>query len=174
MAGNDLVTIQITGDRELMVRMKDMPLAVMQALKIKVQSLSLMLEGYIKTQKLNGQVLNRITGALSRSIFQKVVASVGSVMGFVFSSGDVKYAAIHEYGGTIQSPGGTAYMMKEDGMAQFVSNAAATADMPRTQPHTIHMPERSYMRSSLRDKQNEITLGMKTAVVQAIQKQVKG
>lgn len=169
-----LVSVEVVGDRELVARLAAMPVAVLEMLKVKVKTLAIDLEGYIKVNKLDGQVLNRVTGALSRSINNRVDAVAGAVWGLVFSAGDVKYAAIHEYGGVIHSPGGTAYFMKEDGMAQFVSNAAAKDDMLRTKPHNITMPERSFMRTGLADKAASISLGMKEAIIQGIQKQVKG
>jgi hypothetical protein len=38
-------------------------------------------------------------------------------------------------------------------MATFVSNASALADrLPRTKPHSIPIPERSYMRSAFEER----------------------
>lgn len=169
-----LVSIEMQGDSSLVARLTDMPATVRAILQAKVRALAADLEGYIKVNKLDGQVLNRVTGALSRSINNRVEVIAGAVWGLVFSAGDVKYAAIHEYGGVIHSPGGTAYILKSDGMAQFVSNANAKADMARTQPHDIHMPERSFMRTGLADKAASISLGMKEAIVRGIQKAVTG
>jgi phage gpG-like protein len=65
----------------------------------------------------------------------------------------IPYAKIHEFGGTIHHPGGTAYFIGQDGMATFVSNASALADrLPRTKPHSIPIPERSYMRSAFEER----------------------
>lgn len=168
-----LLNVTITGGKELVAKFGYLSAEIQAALYIKSLELALMLEAYIKTSKLNGQVLNRVTGALSRSLNNKVdKISGGGVVGRVFSSGDVKYAGIHEYGGTINHPGGTAYVInpKKAHMMMFVSNKTATADMARTRPHQIKMPERSFMRSSLRDKSQQISLGLKEAVVKAAQR----
>lgn len=170
-----LINVTLVGERETLAKIKGLAPAVDQALYLKIKVLSLKLEKHIKTNKLNGQVLNRITGALARSIHSTVDRTRNAVMGKVFSSGDVKYARIHEYGGTIQHPGGTAYIIdpKKRGLAMFISNKAATPDMKRTQPHPIKMPERSYMRTGLRDMSTEISTGMKKSVIDTIRKRIE-
>jgi phage gpG-like protein len=69
---------------------------------------------------------------------------------------NVKYAGIHEFGGEIQHPGGTAYFPDKTGQLRWVSNAAARPEMPRTRAHKIPMPERSFLRSGLRDRAAQI------------------
>lgn len=160
-----LVEITLVGDKELMARFDAIPHAAVVALEVKVRSLALELEAWVKTRKLNGQVLNRISGALSRSINNKVVVAGTSVMGHVFSSGDVKYAAIHEFGGFI--PAHIIIPKKAHALA-FGGGFYAKVNHPGS-----HMPERSFLRSSLTDMSKEISLGMKTAVIEAIQKQVR-
>ncbi len=169
-----IVNVTITGGKQLLSRVKGLPEAINEALRLKVKMLALKLEALVKTGKLNGQVLNRITGALARSIHHEVMDKGAVVIGRIFSSGDVKYAGIHEYGGTINHPGGTAYILspKKAQLMMFVSNKNATGDMPRTKPHPIKMPERSFMRSSLTQMSEEISLGMKKSVVSAIQKRI--
>jgi phage gpG-like protein len=63
----------------------------------------------------------------------------------------VPYAAIHEYGGTIQHPGGTAYIVTRRG-ARFISNAEAETtrrQVRRTRPHPITIPARPYLRPAV-------------------------
>jgi phage gpG-like protein len=78
---------------------------------------------------------------------QQITGSDGAV-GIRYGS-KVPYAAIHEYGGTINHPGGTAYFMAGEGRIGFVSNAKATSDMPRTKPHAITIPARAYLGPAL-------------------------
>lgn len=166
-----LMNITLVGDRELVLRLQRMPGAVEAALRIKVTELALRLENYIKTQKLNGQVLNRISGRLARSIANKVTASTHEIMARVFSSGDVKYAGIHEFGGK------TSPHIIEPKKASVLAFAGADGGMVfarRVNHPGSKMPERSYMRSSLHDMSTEISMGMKTAVVRTIQKSVRG
>lgn len=64
-----------------------------------------------------------------------------------WGSRDVEYALAHELGATIEHPGGTAYMIGDDGKAVFVSNdSPAAAELPRTKPHQIVLPARPYLR----------------------------
>jgi phage gpG-like protein len=163
-----ILNVVITGDRELIRKFESMPAAVRSALAIKVQELALRLEAYIKTSKLDGQVLRRITGRLSRSISNKVMVEEDLVLGTVFSSGDVKYAAIHEFGGQT-SP--HIIEPKNASVLAFMMNGKQVFARRVHHPGS-KMPERSFMRSSLRDMSEEISLGMKESVVQAIQQAV--
>ena len=165
-----LVSITVKGDRELMARLDKMPLAVQAALTVKVRSLALRLEAWVKTRKLNGQVLNRITGRLARSIQNKVETAAHFVLARVFSSGDVKYAGIHEFGGK------TAPHIIEPKKANVLAFTVGGEERfaRRVNHPGSKMPERSYMRSSLRDMSTTISTEMKQAVVQAAIKQVKG
>lgn len=166
-----IVNVTLVGDKALIARLEAMPAAVNQALFVKVTSLSLKLEKLVKVGKLNGAVLNRITGALSRSIHSRVDRNAMAVIGRVFSSGDVKYAAIHEYGGKtaphIIEP-------KRAGVLAFMGKGGGMVFAKRVNHPGSRMPERSFLRSSLNDMSREISLGMKEAVVNAVRKQVKG
>lgn len=65
----------------------------------------------------------------------------------------VPYAGIHETGGVIQHPGGTAYLVLSGAFgsgAVFISNKkAGTSSLKRTRPHPIPMPARPYLRPTL-------------------------
>lgn len=166
-----LINITLVGDKELIARLDKVPMAAMAALRVKVMQLALKLENYVKTQKLNGQILNRISGRLARSIANKVTASASEVFARVFSSGDVKYAGIHEFGGT------TAPHIIEPKKASVLAFAGADGGMVfarRVHHPGSKMPERSFLRSSLHDMSTEISLGMKSAVVRSVQKLVEG
>lgn len=128
------------------------------------------LAGYIKASKLSGNPLNRRSGRLSSSVHPVDQSSGETISAGAGGGAGVPYAKIHEYGGTINHPGGTAYFVSALlGRTFFVSNASAlAASLPRTQPHTIDMPERSYMRSGLRDKAPSGIEALRTAVKEAI------
>ena len=112
----------------------------------------------------------RACGWLARSITNKVTYDADSVMARVFSSGDVKYAAIHEFGGTT-SPH-VIEPKKASALAFVVGGKQVFAR--RVNHPGSKMPMRSFLRSSLHDMSTEISTGMKQAVVEAIQKDVKG
>lgn len=166
-----IVNITVHGDKELIARFKAMPAVVNQVLYAKVLALALKLEKLVKTGKLNGQVLNRITGALARSIHNKVDRLSHSVMGRVYSSGDVKYAGIHEYGGKT-----SAHVIepKKASVLAFMGKGGKMVFAKSVNHPGSKMPERSFLRSSLNDMSREISLGLKEAVIKGIQQQVKG
>jgi HK97 gp10 family phage protein len=157
-----MLNIQVVGDRELIARFDAMPTKIRSALLRKVTALALMLEAKVKDEKLSGQVLNVRSGALRRSIFNEVTDTATEVTGKVASSGDVKYAGIHEFGGTINIPEitakGKALAFMMGGKQVFFKKVAA---------HTITMPERSFMRSSLKDMEGQIREGLTQTVREA-------
>lgn len=166
-----IVNVTVVGDAALIARFKDMPRAVNEALYKKVYSLALKLEKLVKTGKLNGQVLNRITGALSRSIHNVVNRDLSSVIARVFSSGDVKYAGIHEYGGKTAPH---VIEPKKASVLAFMGKGGSMVFARKVNHPGSKMPERSFLRSSLRDMSTEISMGMKQAVIGAVQAKVKG
>jgi phage gpG-like protein len=125
----------------------------------KVRALTANLQRHIVADKLQGQVLNHRTGALSRSI-QHVTDVQGDVAtGRVFSSGDVKYAAIHEFGG--RTPPHDIYPDKAQALAFMMGGEQIFAKVvhhPGSQ-----MPERSFMRSGLADMADEIVASLREA-----------
>ena len=147
-----MLSVQLIGDKELIARLSGMPSKLQAALVRKVSTLALQLEAKVKNDKLSGQVLNVKTGNLRRSIANEVQQSSDSVTGRVFSSGDVKYAAIHEFGGDIKKSVTMAWGKPVKNPKEF----------------TFHYPERSYMRSSLTDMKDQITEGLHQAVMEAL------
>ena len=68
---------------------------------------------------------------------------------------NVQLGNVHEYGATIQHPGGTPYLRGPTagpGQARFISKATADGlprAVPVTKAHEITIPERSFMRATL-------------------------
>lgn len=154
-----MLNVSLVGDRELMAKLEAMPQRVHDALLKKVTLLALQLEAKVK-QKLSGDVLNVRSGALRRSIFEAVADQLSSVIGKVASSGDVKYAGIHEFGGTI--PAHEVLPDKAKALAFIVGGKQVFAR--RVQIPDVQMPERSYLRSALAEMAQEITEGLREAV----------
>lgn len=160
-----IVTVSITGDKTLIAKYDRMPESIALALQRKVTALTLKLERKIKAEKLNGQVLNRVTGRLARSITHEVDVEPNGVYGRVFSTGDVKYAAIHEFGG--QTTPHVIYPKKAQALS-FMGSGGNRVFAKKVNHPGSKMPERSFMRSALRDMSTEISTGLKTAVIDAI------
>ena len=130
-----------------------MPDKVRQRLEYHVNLMAQKLLSHVVRDKLMGQVLNRVTGALGRSIQETVTTTATSVTGKVYSAGDVVYGRIHEYGETV---------------TRRVSQAWGR---PMKNPRDVvfHYPERSFMRTSLADYKDEIIQHIKQGVAEGLQ-----
>ena len=143
-----MLNLTLVGEKEFVAKLDEMPVAIRRILSSKLMELGERLKTHIQRDKLSGQVLNVVTGALRRSITRGPVEEVGEGLSVaVFSAGDVKYAGIHEFGGTTKPHD------------IYPKNAQALAFMMGGQQifaKVVHhpgskMPERSFMRSSLDD-----------------------
>ena len=107
-------------------------------------------------------LLHRVTGNLARSI-QKIVAETPSaITAMVYSAGDVKYAAIHEYGGVIHHPGSYKFQVFKIGGKTIFTHGTVAHDIP--------IPMRSFMRTSLAENKEKIIASMNAAVLEGIMK----
>ncbi len=159
-----MMNVTLVGDRELIAKFDAMPRKVHDALLKKVTVLALELEAKVKA-KLSGDVLNVRSGALRRSIFEAISDSLTSVIGKVASSGDVKYAAIHEFGGVI--PAHEIVPDKAQALAFVIGGKqvfAARVNIP-----AVTMPQRSFLRSALAEMEPEIVEGLREAVREGMQ-----
>jgi phage gpG-like protein len=150
------VEIQLDGAKAALQRI---PPEVATAVAAKVRALTVNLQHHIVADKLQGQVLNHRSGALGRSI-QQVTETHGDVAeGRVFSAGDVKYAAIHEFGG--KTPAHDIFPKKAEALAFMMGGEQVFAKVVH-HPGSV-IPERSYMRSGLYDMAEEIIAGIRDA-----------
>lgn len=154
-----MITVTVD-DTKVQAWLKDMPVRVRNRLISTVSILAEKLRNHVVQDKLMGQVLNRRTGRLGQSIQQRVETFPQAVFGVVYSSGDVPYARIHEYGGktaahVIEARNAKALSFLMNGQQVF----ARRVNHPGS-----NIPERSYMRSSLADMKDEIVRKMTLAV----------
>lgn len=161
-----MLNFELRGDAALITKINAAPERVRKELTKEVTALVLLLEGNIKRDKLSGQVLHVRTGNLRRSIHAvlPVTQTDTGVFGKVVQSGDVKYGAIHEFGGrtpahVIEAKRGKALAFMMGGKMAF----AKRVNHPGSQ-----MPERSFMRSALADMRNTISDRLQAAVKQGI------
>ena len=153
--------IEVVGEEAVLARLDALPPKLRAALYRKLSYLTLYLEGYIKTQKLSGQVLNVVTGRLRRSIYSRVTQSDTEVIGSVSSSGDVKYAAIHEFGFDGEE---TVRAHTREIKTAFGKAISPKRVEVKSFSRHVHMPERSFMRSSFTDLKDMLTKGIQDAV----------
>ena len=155
--------ITVRGDKELIAKLGAMPDRVRTELRREVNYLAVKMLQLIQS-KLRGPVLNYITGRLFRSIQERVTETSTSVVARLFSAGDDKYAGIHEFGGTINIPEIRPVNAR---VLHWVGGSGDVFAM-YARAHTVTMPERSFMRSSLTDMRSEIVEGMRAAVMRGL------
>ena len=115
--------------------------------------------------KLSGEVLNVRSGALRRSIGYSVVPTPAGPTASVFSRG-VPYAAIHEFGGTTKPH---LIEAKNAQALRFYSNRWAMMIYRKSVNHPGSViPERSYLRSALREMEPEIRRELLRALIKQI------
>lgn len=162
---SDGVTIEVDASRVL-AKFDGLPREVHDALLAKVSALTLQLEAKV-AGKLSGEVLQVRTGALRRSIFSTVDdQGATGVYGSAASSGDVKYAAIHEFGyvGTEAVKAHIRHITQAFGQSLKQAVDAQVNAFSRK----MNMPERSFLRSSLADMKDTIIADLTEAVQSAL------
>ena len=159
-----MLTVQLTGADALDKRLQNLPTALQSALQAKAADLADRLRRHVTDDKLSGQVLRIRTGALKASIAAEVTDQTDQVLVRVFSSGDVKYAAIQEYGG--QTSPHDIVPDKAKVLAFFAHGGTVFAK--RVHHPGSHIPERSYLRSSLADMADQIVADFKDAAAAAL------
>lgn len=158
-----MLNVTLVGSTQLIAKLDSMPTNVRLALKRRVTALAIKLTARVVNDKLSGQVLNVVSGALRRSIFWKIVEdSSTAVIAKVASSGDVKYAAIHEFGG--KTPPHDIYPTNAEALHFFMGGREVFAKVVH-HPGSV-MPERSFLRSSLDEMRDEIERELNAAVVE--------
>jgi phage gpG-like protein len=139
-----------------------MPERIRDALSAKSNALAAALQERIR-QKLAGEVLQTRSGALAASIVASITEEPQGVAVRIAPT-DVKYAAIHEFGGTI--PPHQIVPDKAKALAFAIGDKQAFAT--RVQIPAVTMPARSYMRSSLAEMAEAIREGLGEAVGEAL------
>jgi hypothetical protein len=163
-----MLSITVTGDGTLDAKLDGLPAAVLAAVAARSAVLADQLLTLVRS-RLAGGVLQPRTGAFGASIGVDGPTIAGdSVVTTLFSGGDLKYAAIQEYGG-VTSP----HDILPSRAKALAFLAGGGEVFVRIVHHPgSHMPERSYLRSSLAQMAGEIDAGIKSAVVDAVRAQM--
>ena len=156
-----MITVTVSGDAALVQRLDLMPQRLRENLAAAVGSLSEQLRGIVD-RKLSGEVLQRRSGALAASVDVRISQNA-TTLGAALAT-DIRYAAIHEYGGTIAArelrpQGARALAFPWRGKQRFF----ARVEIPQ-----VKMPERSFMRAALDEIAPEIRAVMAEAAQAAV------
>jgi phage gpG-like protein len=115
-------------------------------------------------QKVSGPVLKNKTGTLRRKINSQFQDSGDSIIGSVGLA--LVYGAIHEYGGVTR-----AHVIQARNKKALAFQASGQSIVRKSVQHPgSKMPERSFLRSSLRENEARI----KAAIDAAVSRGVKG
>lgn len=151
--------VTVIGADRVAQKLRDMPSRIREALFKAVQQQWLGLQGYIVQSKLSGQVLHRVTGNLASSInaggansLSTLVESGDAIIGTVGTK--VRYARLHEYGATVNVP---AY-----------NRTSKLGKSYTVRSHKATYPERSFLRSGIRDRADQIRNNIAVAMRKAV------
>ena len=144
------ITVTVSGGKEIaacFMRIRDQVRVRMVAV---MDTFGTGLVGYIRQNKLSGQVLNQRTGHLSRAVNNRTETTdtrVASVVGVNLR--EAAYGRAHEYGfnGTVTVNAHTRMMTMV-----FGKKVAPHEVMVREHTMKMNVRERSYMRTSLREE----------------------
>lgn len=156
--------ISVTGAEALDERLENLPAVVLAAVASTSAALAQQLADIVQ-QKLTGGVLQSRTGALAASIGVAGPAIDGDrVVTTVYSAGDLKYAAIQEFGGV--TPPHDILPERAKALAFVIGGRRVFAKVVHHPGSRV--PERSYLRSSLAEMAGQIEADMKAAVIAAV------
>jgi hypothetical protein len=147
-----MFALELSGLDDARARLDAYPAVLAAALDAKAAELAAALVDLVQNDKLSGGVLNVRSGALRDSIVASISADADDVVASVDSTGDVKYAAIQEYGGKTSAH--EILPVKAQALA-FVAGGAQRFARRVEHPGSL-IRERSYLRSSLDDMRDEI------------------
>jgi phage gpG-like protein len=160
-----IVDFKVENDRELTAKIVGIADRLQREIILSLNTVNTQLQRSIVSDKLSGQVLKSHSGNLKRSIVQIPAEQDGDVItGGVGLASTAPYGLIHEFGGVIHIPeirprnAKSLHWVGKGGEEVFAMHAAA---------HDVHMPERSFMRSSFSEFRDRIEEEMREAVRRA-------
>ncbi|RBP15873.1 bacteriophage HK97-gp10 putative tail-component [Roseiarcus fermentans] len=161
-----MFALELDGLDEAAARLDGCPAALRAALAAKAVELAAALADRVRTDKLSGGVLNVRSGALRDSIAAEVSTDGDGVAASVASTGDVKYAAIQEYGG--KTAAHEILPAKAQALA-FVVGGALRFARKVEHPGSV-IPERSYLRATLDEMSGDIVAALADAAAELLER----
>ena len=154
-----MITGQITGVDKVIARFGGMTNRVRDELRETIKTLGFDLQAYVQRNKLSGQVLRNRSGHLRSSIhpsFFETDTSVSAIVGT-----NVEYAAIHEYGFDDTEDVREHLRTITQAFGREINPVTFTVHAFTRQ---MHMPVRSFLRTSLLENGEHIKAELKAAV----------
>ena len=159
-----MITAKLENGKERTKRFKDSIPEIQNGVQKEIMRLALKMTGKVMG-KLSGDVLRVRTGRLRRSIHPEWDFKQGYSGATVGTN--VEYAGIHEYGfsGSVLVKSFQREMTKA-----FGKPISPTQVTVRAHTRNINMPERSFLRTTLREMNSEITDSLQLAVTKELNK----
>ena len=156
-----MITVEIVGTEAVIQRLKEVPPRVMGLVRQAVMAETYNLERAAK-QKVSGPVLKNRSGTLRRKINSQFEDRGDRIIGRVGLS--LIYAAIHEYGGVTR-----AHVIRPRNKKALAFQVGGQSLVRKSVQHPgSKMPERSYLRSSLRENKARILAAIDAAVARGV------
>lgn len=154
-----MINYHVDGDANLSATVDRIDAEVRQS--IARSTLKLLIK--VKREKLNGQVLNKRTGRLGRSITQKLIELSNGVAGIVGTN--VEYAPPHEYGFK-----GDVTVKAHLRMIKMAFGKSINPKQVNIKAHTrkVDLPEKSFLRSALEEMRKEIKQDLEVSIQRGI------
>jgi phage gpG-like protein len=153
----------LDGAEALDLQLSALPANLLARLEAKARDLAAALAAKVRDDKLSGQALETRSGALKASIGVDISLDGGGVTATVGSYGDVKYAAIQEYGG--HTAAHEILPNKAQALAFMVGGALRFAR--RVEHPGSAIPAHFYLSSSLEESRDEIIAELSAAATEA-------
>ena len=153
----------LTGADELETQLADLPANIRARLDAKARDLAAALVAKVRNQKLSGEALQTKTGTLKNSISADISLEGGALKATVGSFGDVKYAAVQEFGGRTSAHEIVAD--KARALAFLVGGPLRFARRVAHPGSTI--PPHAYLQSSLDESRDEIVAELASVATEA-------
>lgn len=157
----DAIRVDVSANQVIATLDRLVPKAT-QGIRVAVTANTVRMLGYVQ-RRLSGEVLNVRTGRLRRAAFDRIEDGGSAVSGVVAMSSDVPYARIHEFGGRIQIP----EIVPVKANALRFEYGGRVIFAKRTKAHPVDIPERPYMRPSLKEVSGRFLADMQAVANQA-------
>lgn len=138
--------VDLTGLDAGVAKLEALGPALRIGLRETVERQAILLQRHVVAEKLHGQVLHVRSGTLARSITYRVEESAGVIRGIVGTN--VGYGKAHEFGMTLHIP----EIRPRNAKALRFMVGGSVVFATRVRAHDVHLPERSFLRSSLKDR----------------------
>jgi phage gpG-like protein len=154
-------TVEVVGDDQIIARFDTMYENLRYRLHVALEEIGIEFIDWMRFNKLRGNPLHTRSGRLAEN-FHSDVTDIANFINLAVCT-HVPYASIHEYGGEISIPETTPTKSRA---LHWVSGGDVFA--MRARAHIVHMPERSFMRSTLAEMESRIVERLDQAIAEVL------